>query len=247
VSRTRPAGRPLSAGIIATLLSKMLGLAILLGSSSLLYDVASSPVFAVSHIAVLGNRLVSEAELEDAARVGGLNLFWIRRADIVSALMSLPPVESAEVSLELPDNLVIRIAERQPAAVWMAGETPFLVDRDGRVLAAGQPEAPLLVIYDRSGQPLGPGQRVSADAVQIVARLDGLLGQSLGPQQRQYEWSADSGLNVVQGVGPRLVIGNADNLEWKIGAIGGIERYLEGNRITAELIDVRFGDRSFYR
>jgi hypothetical protein len=247
VARPRATRPRVTRGVVLTLLSKLVGLAVLLGASGLLYDLASSPEFQVSRVSVAGNRLLTAEELEATASVGGRNLFWIRRSDVSQRLRLLPPVESATVSLGLPDHVSIQVKERDPVAIWLAGEIPFLVDRDGLVLAARPAGQPLMVVRDTSNQPLSPGSRVSADAVRSVGIVDDLLSRTFGQQPRQYEYAADSGLNVVQSVGPRLILGNGDDLPWKVAAIRAIAGHLEATRTTAELIDVRFGDRPYYR
>jgi len=218
-----------------------------MAASAALYDLASSPIFQVSHVSVSGNRLLTDDEIEAVASAGGLNLFWVRRAEFRRRLRLLPPVESADISLELPDRLHVKVREREPAAIWQAGDTPFLVDHSGLVLAARPPEQPLSIIRDMTNQPLMPGSRVDADAVHSVASLDALLTRAIGPQARRYEFTAESGLNVVQPNGPRLVLGNGDDLEWKVSAIQSILRYLESSRASAQLIDARFGDRPYFR
>lgn len=242
------AARPrMTRQVLLTLLGKLLGLALLLGSSYLMYDLASSPAFRISRVTAVGNRLLAAAELEAAASVSGSSLFQIRGSEVIERLRRLPPVESARVSLELPDHLLIELREREPVAIWLAGETAYLVDDNGLVLAARQPERPLMVIRDVTGQPITVGGRVNADAVKGVARIDTLLSQAFGPQQREYQYAQDTGMNVIQQVGPRLILGNGDNLEWKIEAIRSITRYLEASHTSAELIDVRFGDRPYFR
>jgi cell division septal protein FtsQ len=225
----------------------MLGLAILLGTSGLLYHVASSPEFRVSRVSVEGNRLLTAAEVEAVASVSGVNVFWVRRSELNQRLRLLPPVESADLSLELPDRAQIRVKERDPAAIWLVGDTPFLVDRQGLVLAARPTDRPLMVIRDTSNQPLTPGARVNAEAIGSLADLDSLLARIFGAQQRRYEYSPETGINVVQTVGPRLILGNSVDLEWKMAAIQTITRHLQANRASAELIDVRFSDRPYYR
>jgi hypothetical protein len=54
-------------------------------------------------------------------------------------------------------------------------------------------------------------------------------------------------MNVVQSVGPRLILGGADDLGWKMAALQTIVRHLQSERTTAELIDVRFRERPYYR
>ena len=80
-----------------------------------------------------------------------------------------------------------------------------------------------------------------------VGELDGRLSQTFGPQQRQYEYAYETGINVIQTLGPRLVIGGDDNLDWKLAAVRTIVRQLESSHESAQLIDVRFGDRPYYR
>jgi cell division protein FtsQ len=245
--RTHAARPAITAYVLIVALSKLLGLAILLGSSALLYDLASSVDFSVRHIAVAGNHLLTDDELRAAAGANGRNLFWIRRSELSQRLRQLPPVESADVVLEMPDRLRIEVKERDPVAVWQAVEIPFLVDRDGLVLAARPANRPLSVIVDTSNQSLLPGNKVNANVVRSVSTLDRMLSEVFGPQAREYQYSPDSGLNVVQTVGPRLVFGDGDDLEFKIAAVQTMVRDLEANQITAQLIDVRFDDRPYYR
>jgi cell division protein FtsQ len=228
-------------------LGKLIGLMVLWGASSLLYDVVSSPDFRIGRVSVTGNRLLTSEEVERTASASGLNLFWVRRAELGQRLQLLPPVESAGVALELPDHLLIEIKEREPVAIWLTSETPFLVDRDGLVLAARQPSQPLMVVRDPTNRALVPGERVNTEAVRNVANIDGLLTTTFGEQQRQYEYLPSTGMNVVQSVGPRLVLGSADDLDGKMIALQTIVRYLQSERTAAELIDVRFRDRPYYR
>jgi hypothetical protein len=246
-NRVRPGSARLSGQILVFILSRVLGLAVLLGTSGLLYHVASSPDFRVSRVSVDGNRLLTTAELEAVASVSGVNVFWVRRSELSQRLRLLPPVESADVSLELPDRVQIRVKERDPAAIWLVGDTPFLVDRQGLVLATRPAERPLIVIRDTSNRPLTPGARVSAEAIGNLADIDSLLARIFGPQQRRYEYSPETGINVVQTVGPRLILGNGVDLEWKMAAIQTITRHLQASRASAELIDVRFSDRPYFR
>jgi hypothetical protein len=229
------------------LLNKLVGLAVFVACGWLLSWAVSSPEFGASHVSVAGNRLMSAAELEAVASVEGVNLFWLQPSELSQRLRLLPPVESADVSLELPDHVLIEVKERDPAAIWLTGETPFLVDRQGLVLAARPSPRPLIAVRDLSSQSLLPGSRINAEAVRNVSTLDGLLVQTFGPQPRQYEYTHETGLSIVQAVGPRLVVGSTDDVEWKIAAIQTIVRHLEANRVAAQLIDVRFADRPYFR
>jgi cell division septal protein FtsQ len=207
----------------------------------------SSPDFRIERVSVAGNRLLTTSEIESAADANALNLFWVQRDELNQRLQQLPPVETAWISLELPDHLTIQVKEREPVAIWLAAATPFLVDSEGLVLSSRPSETPLLVVRDPTDSPVAPGERVQADAVRNVASLDAMLASSLGPQPRQYEFLPTTGLNVVQSKGPRLVLGSDDNLQPKITTVQLITRQLESERKTAALIDVRFREHPYYR
>jgi hypothetical protein len=237
----------LTGALIAFVFGKLLGAAILLGVLGLMYDLVSSPEFNTTRVTVAGNQLLATTELESLATANEGNAFWLRRAEIASRLRQLPPVERVEVSLTLPNQVAVRVKEREPVAIWVTGETPFLVDGEGVVLSAGPAARPLAIIRDASNPPLTPGQRVDADAVRTAARLEGLLSERFGAQERQCQYAPETGLQVIQTVGPRLIIGSGEHLAWKIASIESIVRHLEASRTSAELIDVRFGDRPYFR
>lgn len=228
-------------------LGRLVGLAVLLASSGLLYDLASSPTFGVARLTVVGNRLVAPGEVEALAALNGQNLFWLERSKIAQIVRQLPPVGQAEVVLELPDRVLIQLGEREPVAIWVTGDVPYLIDREGIVLAARPAPGPLPIVRDALNQPVAPGQRVPADPVRTATRLDGLLATEFGPRERQFVFAPDTGLQVIQAVGPRLIIGDGQQLEWKISTIRAVAGYLASTRTSAELIDVRFGDRPYFR
>lgn len=247
IARPRPARPGITRAVLHAFLGRLLGLAVLLASGGLLYDLASSPHFQVARLSVTGNRLVAPSEVEGLAALSGQNLFWLGRSEIAERMRLLPPVDRAEVLLELPDHVVIQLSEREPVAIWVTGDIPFLVDREGVVLAARPAPRPLTILRDAVNRPVQPGERVPADAVNTAARLEGLLASAFGAQDRQFVYSPDTGLQVIQAVGPRLIVGDGQQLEWKISSIQAVTRHLEATRATAELIDVRFGDRPYFR
>lgn len=245
--RPRAARRPLSRSLLLTLLGKVLGLAVLLGVSALVYDLVASPEFRVRSISVSGNQLLDVEEARTAASVDGALIFWVRRVDVEARLRSLAPVAAADVWLQLPDRVHLVLREREPVAVWQAGNTSHLVDGEGRILAVQRSELPLLTVRDGSGQPLSPGSRVSADALRAAAGLDARLSAVLGPGPRTYEYLPDTGINVMQPGLPRLIFGASDDLDWKVEAIQAVLRHLAEQRQRAQLVDVRFRDRPYYR
>ncbi|MCC7106178.1 MAG: FtsQ-type POTRA domain-containing protein [Chloroflexi bacterium] len=233
--------------LLLTLLGKMIGLAVLLGVSALVYDLVASPEFRVRSVIVDGNHLLGVEEVQAAAAVDDSLIFWLRRTDIEARLRSLAPVAGADILLQLPDQVRLVVHEREPAAIWQVGDTPYLVDREGRILAAQQPDHPLLTVLDTGGQPLRPGSMVSIEALQTAAGLDARLSSALGAAPRTYEYRSDTGINVVQNGLPRLIFGAGDDLDWKVAAAQRILTYLSEQRQQAQLVDLRFRDRPYFK
>ena len=62
------------------------------------------------------------------------NVFEIATHDMQRALEALPAVAAAEVHVALPNSLVVDVTERTPTFVLVAGDSAFVVDKDGHVL-----------------------------------------------------------------------------------------------------------------
>jgi cell division septal protein FtsQ len=243
-------------------LGRVLGLSVLVGAGWVVYDSASSDRFEVRSIHVHGNLLLSQAEIEQVAAVKGINVFWIDSAAVVERLRRLPLVQRADITPTLPDSVEVVIVERAPVAFWVSGGRSYLVDREGVILkpvdaeaqqvraCAGQPCDPRLAalptVAQPDGQKLSPGDRVEASALVASARLAAVL-PGLGVQPLGFEWSGDFGLEVPTRDGWRARFDPATDLERQVRALTSIRGHLASTRTAAQVIDVRFGDRPYYR
>jgi hypothetical protein len=252
----------LPAGFATWVLGRVLAMALLVGAAWLVYDSASSDHFRVRSVYVQGNVLLTRAEIEDLASVTGANIFWIDRAQVAARLRALPLVVHAEVATTLPDTLDIRIVERRPAAFWISGDQTYLVDNEGVILklvdaetqqtraCAGQPCDPRLAalpsVAQVEVQPLAPGDRVDASALSTSAQLASLL-PGVGVVPLSFNWSASGGLEVPTRDGWRVRFDQTANLDQQIAALRSVRDELARTRTRAELIDVRFGDRPYFR
>jgi hypothetical protein len=226
------------------------------------YDSASSDRFEVRSIHVHCNLLLSQADVEQVAAVKGINVFWIDSAAVVERLRRLPLVQRADITPTLPDSVGVAIVERAPVAFWVSGGKSYLVDREGVILkpvdaeaqqvraCAGQPCDPRLAalptVAQPDGQPLSPGDRVEASALATSARLAAVL-PGLGVQPLGFVWSRDFGLEVPTRDGWRARFDTTADLERQVRTLTSIREHLASTRTTAQVIDVRFGDRPYYR
>jgi hypothetical protein len=249
-------------GFLTWVLARVLGMALLVGAAWVVYDSASSDRFQVRSVHVQGNVLLSRAEVERAAAITAVNVFWVDRGQVAARVRALPLVQRADISTTLPDTVEIAIVERQPAAFWVSGDRSYLVDREGVILkpvdvetqqaraCAGQPcdprLAPLPTVAQLDGQPLNAGDRVDASALATSARLASLL-PSVGVEPLAFEWSRDFGLEVPTRDGWRARFDGHGDVDRQVTSLRTIRDELVRSKSPAELIDVRFGDRPFLR
>ena len=231
----------------AWVVSKLIGLFLLFGASGLLYHVAASDDYQIRRVVVVGSQLVPTSEIERAAAVTGLNIFWVREEEVGRRLQAIAAVQSARARTVLPDLLEVRIVERAPVAVWQNGGVSHLVDAEGRVLRSTDQAVALPTIHDVAQQPLQPGALVDRAALTTMFQLQQLLPRVAGIVPRELEYGQDTGVTVVTETGQRLRFGGDDDLEWKVGALVAVRRNLDRLGQRPELIDVRFRDRPYVR
>jgi cell division protein FtsQ len=249
-------------GFLIWALGRALAMALLVCAAWVVYDSASSDRFQVRSVRVLGNVLLSRAEIEAVAAVTGANVFWVDRGQVAARLRALPLVQSAQVNVVLPDAVEVTVVERQPAAFWVSGGASYLVDREGTILKAVDPDtqqaracagqpcdprlAPMPIVAQMDGPPLTPGSQVQASALTASARLTTLLPR-VGVEPLGFEWSLDTGLEVPTRDGWRARFDDQASVDQQVAALRSIRDELTRTRATAALIDLRFGDRPYVR
>lgn len=244
---------------------RLLALAILAGTGLLVQHLSGSEELRVRTVRVSGAALLSQAEVEQVAAVAGASLFWVDRQAVQDRLLAMPLVRRAVVVPVLPDTVEVRLVERQPTAFWISGERTYLVDREGTILRAadelaGRPEVracggqvcdPNIAIglprvAQVDGQALQPGATVDAGALAASARLAALL-PAAGLQPLAFEWSRDTGLQVPMASGVRVRFDGRADLPTQVSTLEAIREHLAASRQTAQMVDVRFADRPYFR
>jgi POTRA domain, FtsQ-type/Cell division protein FtsQ/DivIB, C-terminal len=252
----------LPAGFALWVAGRVISALLLVGAGWLVYDFASSSRFQVQTVHVRGNVLLNQAEVETTASVVGANIFWVNRADVAARLGALPLVQRVDIGATLPDTVDIQIIERQPAGFWTSGDQTYLVDREGVILkavdaetsqiraCAGQPCDPQLAALPSVAQAaagaLAPGDRVDASALSTSAQLASLL-PGIGVQPLGFQWSPDTGLEVTTAEGWHARFDQSNDLTGQIATLNAVRAQLARSKATAGLIDVRFGDRPYFR
>ncbi len=221
-------------------------LSVLILTAWLLYYSIASPYFAVREISVSGNQLLDADEARDATGSLGQNLLRLRGEDLEQAVARIPAVRSARAVLAFPGRLDIDVTERTPLVQWQAREGSFLVDREGVVFSRQAPPSPVTVVKEWDGPAMDVGSHVGTDVLDAIQTLGRDLPEQAGIQPSWFDYSRSSGIAVpVQG-GPRIILGDASDLDAKVAALAAIRTHLDASKARAEIIDLRFKGRPVY-
>jgi cell division protein FtsQ len=206
-----------------------------------------SPALRVQEVEVGGATTVSAADVQGLAALDGASLLTANLSAAESRVEELPMVKAATITRAWPQTVRIAIVERTPWAVWQAGAGAYTVDEEGMVLDAGAPDgAPVISVSGADG-PLEPGQSVDQDAVALARALTERVPAELALNVDAFEWSGDSGLTITTDTGYRVVLGDSQDMEYKLAVWRGIEANLGRASMTGHVLDLRFGDRPSFQ
>lgn len=138
------------------------------------------PEFAIRRIEVAGASPTVEAEIRAALiDVPGASSLALDPAALRRRIERLGWVARVTVSLEAPEALHLRVAERVPAAVWRVDGEPWLIDATGAKIAAlfARDEYPALPLVAGEGADDAVGEALAiVDAMgPLSPRLRGLV------------------------------------------------------------------------
>ena len=206
-----------------------------------------SPALRVNEIEVGGAATVSAADIEAAAGLNGTSLLTANLSAAESRIEELPMVKEATVTRAWPQTVRIAILERTPWAVWQAGSRAYAVDEEGVVLVGDAPEGTLVISVAGADEGLEPGQMVDQDAVALARSLTELVPAELALNVATFEWSGDRGLTITTDSGYSVVLGDSQDMEYKLAVWREIEAKLGRANMTGHVLDLRFGDRPSFQ
>ena len=183
---------------------------VILAAAGSIYGLAATPAFTLARVDLPTLRWTSPAALAEAvATPVGTNLFRVRTGPIEDRLRKLPGVAGAQVTVSLPDALVVRVQERKAIVVWEVGQARFLVDRDGVIFAALDANAAatsdLTVIADSRPESatLGFGSIIDPVDLDAATRLGSITAADIGSRASSLVVAVTEANGFVVGTVPR--------------------------------------------
>jgi cell division protein FtsQ len=203
-----------------------------------------SPVVRVNDVEVTGTVALNPEDIANAASLEGESMLTVDFTEAEAAIESMPQVRDATFERRWPQGVRITVTERAPWAVWQIASTPYVIDDEGVVLAGvtAPPGAPVIQAVASAGS-LQQGDRVDRDAVALAQSLMAEVPARLSQNIASVEWTNASGVTVTTDTGYRVVVGDSENLEYKLAVWSQIESEMGREAIVGRVLDLRFGDR----
>jgi cell division protein FtsQ len=220
----------------------------MLASVAALVGLYFSPLLRVHEVEVSGAAALNPAEIADLADAEGQSMLSADFAGAEARIRELPLVKDVQIERRWPQTLRVIVTERAPWGVWVSGGQAYVIDEDGVVLPGVTPAdgAPVIHVLDGTAT-WAPGDRVDSDAVRLTRALLEQVPVRLALSVVTVEWSTARGLVLTTDAGYRVVIGDSENMEYKLAVWQQIEADLGREAMNGHVLDLRFGDRPSFQ
>ncbi len=219
-----------------------------------LYVMLNIDPFIVRRATIQGIERLNVQEVENALGAQNQPAAVLNPAQIEYNLLStFPEIASAQVYIDLPARLVVKINERKPVAAWTQDGQTVWVDKDGFAFAP-RGDAPNLVTILANGAAPAPVENETANKIGAHP----FLATDLANEISTLSTSLPEGASLV--FDPKYGLGWSDPGGWKVyfGQSSGdaplklqvyqaILKYLGEQDLKPTLISVEYPNAPFYR
>ena len=218
-----------------------------------LYLAWTLPMFRVVTAQVHGNQRLSSDEINAVLNSSGQPIFTLMPTDLETRLrLNYPELESAEVTLSLPNLVSVYVTERHPVILWQINNGYTWIDKNGvafrprgaadhliSVVALGAPTPG----FPSKDNVLSPVPYMSADMVNAIKALapDVPAGTTMVFDPRYgLGWADNHGWKAVFGTNPKEMA-----LKWQV--YQALVNSLLQRGIQPAFISVQFVNAPYYR
>lgn len=206
-----------------------------------------SPAVRVHNVQVVGAQQTDPAKIQELASLQGDSMLHLDIASARQQILYLPLIQDVRIERRWPQTVRVIVSERQPWGYWQAGDTRYVIDSEGVVLTDVPPPDGAPTIIDSNPLRLIPGDRVDQDAVQLARTLVEQVPATLALNITSFEYSAAHGLALVTDAGYRVVVGDSQNIDYKLAVWKALEDDLGRDSMAGHVLDLRFRDRPSFQ
>ena len=226
-------------------------LVLLLGTA--LYLAFNTAQLRVTQAQVIGNQILTPAEINTALDIAGQPTFLLMPAELEKRLrLAFPELAAARVEIELPNTITVQVVERKPIVRWEQGDGYTWVAEDGIAFRPHEDGPPLISVTALSAPPIEG--IVSSDpftpapflSPEMVKSLKGLAGHVPPGVTIIYDGSFGFGWNDPRGW--KVYFGTSGrDVELKMRVYESMVTSLTGRGIQPALINVTYPTAPYYR
>ena len=217
-----------------------------------LYFAFNLPQLRVTAAQVVGNQIITPADVNSVLNLSGQSIFTLTPADLETRLrLNFPELVSVRVEISLPNLVTVHVTERNPVVRWEQGGGYTWVAEDGVAFKPRGEKPELIPVVAESAPPAGgsatdplnPAPFISTD---MVLALKGLAGHVPPGMPILYDVRMGFGWNDPRGW--RVYFGATSNdVELKMRVYESLVESLTQRGIRPELINVTFPTAPYYR
>ncbi len=207
-----------------------------------------SPLLRVQEVQVVNATSTSPERIAEMADLEGASMFNTPLDEAEARILALPLVKGVQAQRRWPNKVRIEVIERTPWGYWNLAGSSYVIDSDGVILPNVKPPNGAPAIHD-VGDPanLSPGNRVDADAVRLAQALLNLVPDQLALGITMFEYAPEKGLSVVTAANYRVVMGDSQNVEYKLAVWKTVEEEIGRGAMAGHVLDLRFRDRPSFQ
>lgn len=232
------------------------------------YLIGADVRFYLTYIPVEGSFTIPPADIVAASDLAGAHIFAVDPGTAAAQIADLPGVVSATVTVGWPNEVLIRIREDNPVAVWQEGGQDYWVTENGRLIPARTGSIGLLRIQSEMAEsrvlgdtaelqndwlidPFEPGSDETA-VTQLAFIPDEILAaalqlRDLRPAIDRLYYRPAGGLSYEDSRGWRVYFGTGSDMAQKMTIYEAIVDDLLTRGVTPAYISVSNKEKPYYR
>jgi len=227
-----------------SILARLPGLVLLVGSLWVLRSFFADPRFRVSKVVVEGANLVRETEIARVLDVMDTNVFRVNTRELATRLESeFGLIEHAFIRCRLPDQVLLALKEREAVAVWESGGRHWWIGHQGKVLGETADTGGLVVIQDAEGIAPQPQEHIVGVPWELAQEMREAI-----PAIQAFEYTSQEGLvlYVTANEWP-IYLGHEGDAQVKTALMWALVDELMAQGIAVAYIDLRNDYRPVYK
>jgi cell division septal protein FtsQ len=244
-----PAVQVTSAGIRARLFSVFLSLLL----ATAVYMGLTLPAFHAAPAQISGNQRISTEEINSVLGSTGQSIFLMTSADLEKRLrLNFPEMEAVQVSIGLPNIVMVHVVERQPVLLWQQGNGYTWIDASG-VAFRPRGDAPNLIPVaalaaapastTTASDPMSPMPYIPAELVKAIQTIAPDV-----PQGSTVEYDPKYGLGWSDSRGWKVYFGTSvSDMPLKLQVYKSLVDELTQKGIQPTFISVQYANAPYYR